>query len=448
MTTIGLIALRGQMQINKQIFYSPEVFPAIREEIYKDCLFSESLGKHVKVEELDFEDSSHEDHRRAFWGFVLKKDKKNFLLSDKTDTADLFPFRINEDTLQKVAFKGEVYWLITDFRKVKLLPDKVITFREMFDAMSSFEHQCPDHYKLLWFQEFTQLLMSANYRNATPPGFGKDNVADTAGVLHGNVSILDDEPTKAKLEERTAVCKHLVISEVMDLPAPVWKQLEQYLLKAGAKKAQITKRTRAYGGVKEDINSSKLSVSMIYNDINNYPDMTKYVDFISKEAVLDRFVPFRLAGRLIEPFSKLHTEDIPNLIQGGIPVYKALIKSLLYYKLNYHKYLKKYKRDKLMAFEQRWVGNVHQLLDVISIYCESQEEFDKWVELINFCHQDYKRMLTFPAYYEKFKRKVPPKELEEERNKLFAQLTFEDRIKYIENYLSGDKPVSEAEWSL
>lgn len=436
------------MQINKQIFYSPDVFPAIRDAIYHDCLFSDALGKHVKVEALEFEDITDENHGRAFWGFVLQKDKKKYLLSDKTDTEDLFPMRINPDELQKVAFKGEVYWLVGKFTKVKLMPDKVVDFRTMFDSMSAFEHQCPKHYKLLWFQEFTQLLMSANYRNATPPGFGKDNVADTANVLHGNVSILDDEPTKAKLEERTSVCKHLVISEVMDLPAPVWKQLEQYLLKAGAKKANITKRTRAYGGVKEDINSSKLSVSMIYNDINNYPDMTKYVDFISKEAVLDRFVPFRMSGRLTEPFSKLHTEDIPKLVEEGMPIYKALIKSLLYYKLNYHKYLKKFDRSKLMAFEQRWVGNVHQLLDVISIYCETQEEFDSWVDTINFCHMDYKRMLTFPSYYEKFKRKVPPKELEEERKKLFNQLTFEDRIKYIEDYCRADKPVSEAEWSL
>lgn len=435
------------MQINRQIFYTA-VFSQIREEFYKDCIFSEALGKHVKVEELEFEDYRDERHGRAFWGFILGANKKKYLLSDKTNIDDAFPMRIKHDKLSKVAFKGEVYWLIGGYTSVKIQPEHILDFRTMVDALSAFEHRCPDHYKLLWFQEMTQLLTSANYRNATPPGFGKDSVADTANVLHGNVSILDDEPTKAKLEERTAVCKHLVISEVMDQPAPVWKQLEQYLLKAGAKKANITKRTRAYGGVKEDINASKLSVSLIYNDINNYPDMTKYVDFISKEAVLDRFVPLRLAGRLTEPFSELKTTDIPKLVEEGLPVYRALIKSLLYYKIHYGEYITHFKRDKLIKFDERWHGNIMQLLDTISIYCKSQEEFDKWVETINFCHKEYFTMLTYPGHWEKFKRKCPPKELDDEKKKIGNILSFVDRIAYIEAYLKDEQPIADAEWKL
>lgn len=438
------------MQINKQIFYS-QVFNQIREEFYKDCIFSDSLGKHIKVEELEFEDYTDEDHGRPFWGFILKKDKKSYLISDKTDMDDIFPMRLKTDrpeTLVKVAFKGEVFWLIRGYTSIKIKPEKIYDLKTMLDMLSSFDHKCPEHYRLLWLQELTQLLTSANYRNATPPGFGKDSIGECANILHGNVSILDDEPTKAKLEERTAVCKHLIISEPMDQPLPIWKQLEQFILKAGAKKANITKRSRAYGGVKEDINASKLSLSLIYNDINSYPDMTKYLDFISKEAVLDRLVPFRLAGRLTEPFSQLKTEDIPKLVEQGLPIYRALIKSLLYYKTNYGAYIQSFDRSKLVKMPERWHGNVMQLLDTCSIVSKDQEEFDKHVELVNFCHKEYFTMLEFPTHWEKFKRKVPPKELSNESKKISEILYFKDKIQYINDYLNTEKPVSEQEWSL
>jgi hypothetical protein len=444
------------MQINPQIFYT-EVLVAIREEFYKDCLFSDSLAEHIKVEELEFEDNRHPDNHRQFWGFVLKKDKKSYLISDKKldgtelDIDQIFPLRLKHDLTYKTAYKGKVFWYVGGYTSIKVRPEKSYSFRELVDVLSCFKHSSPLHYKLLWFQELTQLIRSANFRNSTPPGFGKDSVAQAANLLHGSVSVLDDDPSKAKLEERMSVCKHLLISEVMDLPTATWKQLEQFILKAGAKKATITKRTRAYGGVKEDIDGAKLSLSLIYNDISSYPTMDKYIDFISKGAVLDRLVPFRFAGRLKEPFGDLKSTDIERLVQEGLPIFKSLIKTILYYKTNYNNYIKPLDKSKLMKLDERWHENVMIMLDIISMYVEDQEEFDMYINEINLAHQDYNHMLKYPIYHERLKKVLPVDEFEKvEEHCIMNIMTFKDRNSYLENYLSEkqNQVIKDVEWNL
>ena len=58
-----------------------------------------------------------------------------------------------------------------------------------------------------------------------------------------------------------------------------------------------------------------------------------------------------------------------------------------------------------MVFESRDKTNMNRLIKVIDMYCESQEEFDTWMDIINKSMIDYVEMLSFRSYYNRFVEK-------------------------------------------
>ncbi len=408
---------------------------------YQDVLSTEHLlNNELKIDKVSFPDGGT-DEKYNFWGFELQKEGRRYLLPSKrpdgTDinVFDLLP--IVPKDVQKVAHGGNVYYLINKPVSVNFKPLKKMSFKDFVDKLNDFERSNKSHGRLMVLMALAQTIDRANFRICSPPGFGKDSVVDIFGNLFGKCATIEN-PTIAKLEYMTSM-KWLAVNEIVDISKAEWRNIEQFLLSAGAHKPEITKHSRANSnGVKEILDISKFSLSLMYNDINCYPDSKEYVDFIAKKAVLDRFPAFRFNGIITEDFNQIKGVDTKQFVTEHFEEYKDLIYTFNYFKLNLSKELKHYNANALISMPPRWKTNIARLLKMCDLYSESQEEFDNFINEINYSLTDYADQLEYVKLI-----KLAEKKGKDLPKDLYTCSTFTQKNKII-NDLISNKPTSQS----
>jgi len=277
------------------------------------------------------------------------------------------------------------------------------------------------------------MMDRVNYRVSTPPSFGKSSSTIVMNYLIGGSSTIVS-PTIPKLEFLTTILTWLAIDEVVDMTNEQWRLVEQYLLDIGDFKPDIVKHSRSFGAVGETIDSSKFSLSLFYNDINNYPDPYKYIDYIAKKAVLDRYPSFRFFGRITEDFNKGKNLNVNSWVAQHIDEYTDILHTFSYYKKNYQSDRKYFKVNVDMSkYPERWKINLNKIFIFVELYCDSQKEFDEMCMLYMQSIQDYKDMLSFPKYYEMTTKKFPS-DTRSINSMLEDRKLFKDKVLLLKNY--------------
>lgn len=405
---------------------------------YKDLLNTEHITSgEIHINKMHYPNGT-EDTEANFWGYSLEKDGVKYLLPVKDlhgNIIKLFetlPILVTESI--KISNKNQAYLLIKKYNTARFKPVKTMTFKEIVDKMSSFEHTNNTHQKLLWFIAFASMFDRANFRVCTPAGFGKDSSVTILGnLIGGALSIV--QPTIAKLEYRTH-SKWLVVNEVNDIGTTEWNTVQQFLLDVGDHKPEVEKHSRAVmNGVKETLDISKLSITLFYNDINHYPNQDKYFDFVTRKAVLDRFPAFRLYGNITEDFNQIKDIDVSKFVTEHESDYKELVYGITYYKEFFNRELKHFKVENLRVMPQRWKTNIGRLLKIIDLYCETQEEFNYWIGVINASLTDYAKMIEFGKMYNELKNVHGKKKGFLELNALLSSVnTYKERLQILQNF--------------
>lgn len=398
-----------------------------KNEFRRDLLFEENIvGSQIKIDKITTP-LGEEDTDFNFWGYKLEKDGVKYLLSAVDDNGkeiklkDYLP--IKAEGLLKIASKGEVFYNISNPKQMKFRPVREMSFKELIDFLSSLDHSTPEKYKLLWLVGFTQLSTRANVRISTPPGFGKDSTVDIFNGLMNNCATIEN-PTIAKLEERSVYLKHMAINEVVDIAPSEWRTIQQFLLSTGAFKPEVTKHSRAFRNTGEVLDVSDLSLSIMYNDIDCYTDYQEYIDFISKKPLLDRFLPLRLSGSITEKFNGQKNVNPRDFVRENREGYIKLIRAIEYYKQNIRSHAHGYSSSSADEFlnnkhtPERWKTNFGRILLTLDAYSETQEEFEKWVAVLLDSIDDYSEMLSYPHTLEQLysKMRIPTSALENINN--------------------------------
>ena len=405
---------------------------AFKKQYYQGALGLEHLqGEEIEIKKLSYQDGGVNEEAN-FWGYTFKRDGIKYLLSSHnlnlSNDLPIIPRRT-----EKVAYRGQVYYLIRKYDSIKIRPEKKLTFKQLIDNLSYFKHTNDKHQKLMTLLSVASMIERINYRVSTPPSFGKSSSTIVMNYLIGGSSTIVS-PTIPKLEFLTTILTWLAIDEVVDMTSEQWRLVEQYLLDIGDFKPDIVKHSRSFGAVGETIDSSQFSLSLFYNDINNYPDPYKYIDYIAKKAVLDRYPAFRFFGRITEDFNDSKNFNAGSWVAQHRDEYKDILHTFSYYKKNYQNDRKYFKVNVDMSkYPERWKINLNKIFIFVELYCDSQEEFDKWCTLYIQSIQDYKDMLSFPKYYEMTTKKFPS-DTRSINSMLEDRKLFKDKVLLLKNY--------------
>jgi hypothetical protein len=384
------------MKGNNWLHY--RILAALKNEIYKNLLTEEHLiPNKIEIKKMNLPDGSSDDTYN-FRGWEFVKNNKRYLISDtmndvKIEIRDILPI-LPKDELE-LGSKGNVYLHVKNPTSMRFKAIKSKSFKELLDLISGLKHSNTDMYKLLHMIAFASTFFRTNVRICSNPAFGKDSIIEIYNALIDRCGTITS-PTLAKLEERSVYLRWLGISEVVDIGSTEWRIIQQYLLDAGAHKQSVTKHSRAYGGVGESLDLSKLSISLLYNDIIDYNDPEEYFDNITKAAVKDRFPAFRFHGQYLEDFNQLTEIDIPKYVKDNLDSFKDIIYNYMYYMKNHKEYLHNYTNDIIKMYNTRGITNLSNICKIIDMYSSNQEEFNHFTTLLNNCMHDYNEMLNYP----------------------------------------------------
>ena len=363
------------------------------------------VTQEIRIDKMTYVNGDIDDGVN-FWGYVFEKEGKKYLLPSKKkdgsgdiDIQSVLP--IFPDELKKVAYKGQVYYLIGKPIPARIKPLEKMSFRELVDSLSSLSHSNKKHQKLMTMVALASVLARLNVRVSTPAAFGQDSSVAVFNSLMGRCNSITN-PTVAKLEYLT-YSKWLVLNEVVEIAKADWRIIEQFLLDTGDFKTEVTKRSR---GEKEILNIVQMSLSIFFNDIDHYADKSKFFDAVTKKAVKDRFLPLRFHGSFEEDFNFINSINIPQYVSENMQTYRDLVHTMTYFKKKITRYTIPYDVKLTINLKQRWMTNLGRLLKVVSLYCSSQEEFDEWVGEIEICIRDYLSMTNYPSLVRNLARQM------------------------------------------
>jgi hypothetical protein len=295
----------------------------LNEQLFAGVLTHENVTSEKRSIKIDDEKS---------YGFFLKQGRYNYFLQDYSDersVLDDLPIRVTDKI--ETDYNKSVFYFITGYDSVKIPTEKKITFRETIDAIANFKHTNPEHWLLYKIITVAGWCDRINYRVIAERGFGKDSaINNVQDLVHETANIYG--ATFAKLEY-SLKHKLLIFNEMGNLKADEKHNMQQFLLAIGAFFNRYVKRSRATGDgkTKEEYDISKQSLGIIYNPPIYYVEKgQEFFDVMFTKAVLSRFIPFYVEGRLDEKFDAEF--DVRAVISDNIELYRNLISTLRYYR--------------------------------------------------------------------------------------------------------------------
>ncbi|MEM1973248.1 MAG: hypothetical protein QXN68_00500 [Thermoplasmata archaeon] len=350
---------------------------------FNDYMFKNCVDFSVLKEEVVVEDE-------AYWFFEMNKSK--YLLP--IDQIENIPFRILET--KQIKYKGKVFYVVTKLNRLKILPEKLMSFRDLVNwfelRMSEYdgdrklkmeEYELSKIHNLLYrIIVLTAAISRINARISSNPGFGKNSMSNMLGLLLGDV--VDVVPRTAAAIEFRLLNKLVVLDEMSNLESNQRQLIQNLLLQIGDFSTTYQRGARGVQDTYDVYDISKLSLLIFYNRYEDYlavGQANKYFDNVFTKAVQDRFPPFKFYGVLdnkqflIEPN---HSDFVKY-----VDVYKAVMKTIHYYRQNY--------RDEILVYQQdvddflsgyvlkgtRHMKSLKEILSFIRLYSLGIDEFER-----------------------------------------------------------------------
>jgi len=356
-----------QEQIN---LFDYSIVSAFNEQFYKNLLLKKHLVDEVIfITSVKTPDGKHyeEEELNAFF-YVFKKDGHKYLV--EKNCIDDVPIEVLDEEM--VAYKGSGYKLVRNYSSHKIRPERIYSFRELIQKFAYFKHSCPKDFLLYKILCFASYFSRINFRCSSQPAFGKDSVLNLLNDISGNVSIVQ-KPTIAKLEY-LSVNKVLVCNEMSNLTQKEQEEIEHYLLAVGAFANRYTKRSRGSKkhGSKEEYDISKLSLIILYNDIECYNSTDKYFDKIFPKQIIDRFPAFKFNGRIEENFGEIRNAD--DIAKSKKDDFLKIIRTIRYYQNLWRDELKPYSAiDFGLSVRYQKIFNIISMF--VNIYSKNEKEY-------------------------------------------------------------------------
>ena len=312
--------------------------------------------------------------KEKYYGYFLEKNKVMYFLEDTPDedttVLEQLPIRVTQKF--ETDYNKAVFFMIEKYQSVKIPVELKLTFREMIDSIADYAHTNPLHWTLYKIIKMVGKLDRVNCRVVTELGFGKDSIINNISDLVGGVANIYGA-TYAKLEY-SLKDDDLVFNEMGGLKGDDKANMQIFLLATGAYANKYLKRSRATDDTQEEYDISKTSLTIIYNPPKYY--ITKgqeYFDQMFTPAVMSRFIPFFLTGKLDEEFDSEF--DVQAVVDQSDSLYKDIISTILYYRTV--PVMSKLELPKVVVFsskQRRFQRTFLKIADYVAEYCQQDQE--------------------------------------------------------------------------
>jgi hypothetical protein len=139
-------------------------------------------------------------------------------------------------------------------------------------------------------------------------------------------------------------------------------------------------------------NISKLSLLITYNDLDCYGEGAKYFDTQFQKAVPDRFIPFRMKGRITEQLNP-NQPNVAEIAEQNTEHYKGVVRSVMWYQSHWQDELatKQYrvKTGNDYGLPMRWAANFDTIAHFIKLYAHDEAEAQRLTGILYNRHIDY-----------------------------------------------------------
>lgn len=367
---------------------------------HTDCLntFNTKLYKDVlTLNNVSSGEVSKTYQDQAMFGYELEqlnnetKLKETYFIS----SASIHKLPIRVMKFEKFSHKGKVYKLITDAVSIKIPSEKKMEFRELIDSFASYKHSNDLHWKLAKIIIIASYCDRLNIRIVSEASFGKDALVDMLNLLMGDVSNLYNA-TLAKLKYSLRN-RFVVLNEMGGLKDTEIKDLQVFLMQAGAYKARYENNSRRVDGTREVMDIDKLSLLVYHNVPVYYKEKSQaFFEEMFTEAIMDRFPPLLLNGWVREDFTQSINHD--ELIKEHDTFLKDFISTLNYYKNTVLDNDTSLFEDSLFGFtgkeRQRSLRSFKTILKWIREYASTDTEFLELAYLLVNCKDEYKLLVN------------------------------------------------------
>ena len=270
------------------------------------------------------------------------------------------------------------------------------TFREFVDSFIAFVHTHTSQWTLLKVLAITSQISKIFVCIASNPEFGKSSIFD---ILHGitdKCPVFKPRSVPGVLNKINSV-GNIVFDDTLEAKKEVREIMEEFSLQIAGGKAVYLNGAMKSGKTKNRYNCQNQSITYCYNTIDCYENPAKnYFEsfFENKKAIDTRFLKLKLNGKLTEDFSK--DFDLKKCAETNKMLYVNIAKYLLW--LQEEKMSNNLKHNytvnTLLSLKGRHKNIYTQIADMLGLYCNNQQEFDKYIGVLDQSIIDYREMIN------------------------------------------------------
>jgi hypothetical protein len=289
-----------------------------------------------------------------------------------------------------------IYKYITKPETARISGIKTIPFKPFIHKFNNLESTDLRTWIFLKLQAIGSSNKGGKYRLCSNPGSGKNSTDTVLGYITPSV-VRISKPSRAKFETLLCYYQKILPDEMTSCDGSEVKQMEPIVLEMADETPDLQKQSLARKKSQNQMDVSNTSLVFTYNRIEDVNKEKKFFDDIwgNIGALNDRYPALLLPeSKLTGVLNKMNHHQAEKIFTENFSYYKEMAKNAIYFMQNLDKEQHGWNRDKIKFLSPtRHTPNFQCVLDAIDAYCDSQIEFDEWLNWINNSINRYQRMI-------------------------------------------------------
>ena len=323
----------------------------------------------------------------------VRKNGQNYMLPVQFEQE--FPLRVvgGFECLAKKSDKT-VYKFVKKVASINVPADALGTsFRERIDSFNPIEHTNPLHLTLMKLLAFASAHSGTGVGICSTTEFGK-GIYFSLLKYAGTNTVFLKAPTEAFLYQSVCINKTLVFDEITTAPSEKVTLIENLVIGLKDNTPELPKQALTRGYEKKSADLTSVSAVFTFNRPKDLKRGKPFEEVWGNPAAIkSRFPLFLFTGKVDQSVDNPSPHEIQEAIHNQKEFFKQEMMKTSYWAKNLHLAREGKGWDRsVLALKGRHYTNAKAWIDAIESYCETPEEFRKYLVELNKCRNNYERM--------------------------------------------------------